>query len=158
MTWIFSQRSRDNLAGVHPDLVKVVERALELSPVDFAVTEGLRTEDRQRELVAVGASRTMTSRHLTGHAVDLAPVVGGRIRWDWPLFYPLAKAMQQAAEELGVRVTWGGVWDRDLTVLGDPKNAMIAYQGRERARNREPFCDGPHFQLDWYAYPVPEVA
>jgi len=123
----FSARSRTRLANVHPDLVRVVERALQLTEVDFAVTEGFRTEARQRELVAAGASRTMNSRHLTGHAVDLAPVIAGQIRWDWPPFHQLAAAMKQAAAELQVPIVWGGDW--------------------------RTFKDGPHFELDRKAYP-----
>jgi peptidoglycan L-alanyl-D-glutamate endopeptidase CwlK len=127
MTFNFSSRSESRLVGVHPDLVRVVRRALELSPVDFAVVEGLRTKKRQAELLKAGASRTLNSRHLTGHAVDLAPVIGGRIRWDWPPYYPLAKAMKAAAKELGVAIVWGGDW--------------------------RTFKDGPHFELDRKAYP-----
>ena len=127
MAFNFSKRSLKNLEGVRPELVKVVRRALEISQVDFTVIEGVRTLGRQRALVKGGASRTMRSRHLTGHAVDLAPYVNGNIRWDWPLFYPIAKAMKQAAKELNVKIRWGGDWKR--------------------------FRDGPHFQLQWKHYP-----
>lgn len=113
-------RSEKNLVGVHPDLVKVVRKAAELSEVEFIVTEGLRTLERQKELVAKGASQTLNSRHLTGHAVDLAAVVGTEVRWDWPLYDKLAVAMKQAAKELGIDIEWGGDWK---------------------------FRDGPHFQL-----------
>ena len=80
MTFSLSQKSISRLNGVHPNLVKVVKRAIEISQIDFCVTEGVRTEKRQKELVAAGASQTMKSRHLTGHAVDLAAMVGGGIR------------------------------------------------------------------------------
>lgn len=123
----FSTRSEKRLQGVHPNLVAVVRRALEIGPLDFSVVEGLRTEARQRQLVAQGASRTMNSRHLTGHAVDIAPFVGGQIRWDWPLFHQLAPAMKQAAQELNVPIIWGGDW--------------------------RTFKDGPHFELDRRIYP-----
>jgi len=122
-----SKRSEKRLIGVHPDLVRVVRRALELSPVDFAVVEGLRTKERQAELLAAGASTTMNSRHLTGHAVDLAPVIGGEIRWDWPPFHDIAAAMKKAAEELSVAIVWGGDW--------------------------RTFKDGPHFELNRASYP-----
>lgn len=117
-----SQRSIDRLNGVHPDLVSVVKLAIERSDVDFMVTEGLRTKERQRELVAAGASKTMNSRHITGHAVDLAAYVNG-IRWDWPLYEKIAKAMKQAAYELNIKIEWGGDW--------------------------KSFKDGPHFQIPW---------
>lgn len=123
----FSARSLRNLQGVHPDLVRVAERALELSPIDFTVIEGVRSLKRQKELFASGASWTLNSRHLTGHAIDVAPWVGG-IRWDWPLFYQLEKAFKAAAKELGVSITWGGDWKR--------------------------FRDGPHFELHRRQYPL----
>ena len=126
MTFTFSKRSLRNLRGVHPDLVRVVHRALELTPTDFLITEGVRTLERQLQLVASGASRTKNSRHLTGHAVDFAPIVAGKVRWDWPLFPPIAKAFKAAAAEKGVAIVWGGDWPR--------------------------FRDGPHIELDRNVY------
>lgn len=125
--FVLSARSVQRLSGLHADLVAVVHRALPLSPVDFMVLEGLRTRERQKELVASGASKTMRSRHLTGHAVDLGAIVGGRLRWDWPLYPRIADAMKAAALELNVALEWGGDWAG--------------------------FRDGPHFQLSWQAYP-----
>lgn len=127
MTFALGQRSLDRLNGVHPDLVKVVKRAIQLTPIDFTVTEGLRTVERQKQLLAAGASQTMKSRHITGHAVDLAALVDGEVRWDWPLYAKIAKAMKDAAAELGVAIEWGGDW--------------------------KSLKDGPHFQLTWKAYP-----
>lgn len=123
----FSQRSLNNLQGVHADLQKVAHRALELTRVDFVVIEGRRTPERQLQLFNQGATRTMNSRHLTGHAIDLAAWVDGTIRWDWPLYDQLAKAMKQAAGELGIPIVWGGDW--------------------------RSFRDGPHFELDRRNYP-----
>lgn len=119
-----SNRSLSKLQGVHPDLVACVRRAIEITTQDFTVIEGLRSVERQRHLVNTGASTTMNSRHLSGHAVDLAPYP---LAWDWPLFYPIADAMEQAADELGVDLEWGGNW--------------------------KSFPDGPHFQLSWRSYP-----
>lgn len=127
MGYVLGDKSLAKLQGVNPDLVKVVKRAIELTPVDFTVIEGLRTVERQRELVASGASTTMKSRHLDGHAVDIAPVVGGEVRWDWPLYRKIAPAMKQAAKEVGVPIEWGGDWIK--------------------------FKDGPHWQLPWKQYP-----
>lgn len=124
----FGARSLKNLEGVHPDLVKVAHRALEITTVDFMVTEGRRTIERQRQLLKAGATRTLKSRHLTGHAIDIAPVVDGEVRWDWPLFDVLAAAMTQAAKEHNVSIVWGGSW-----------------------RN---FRDGPHFELNRRVYPA----
>lgn len=126
-TFKLSQRSKDRLQGVHPDLVKVVERAIQLTTVDFAITEGLRTMARQNELLAKGATKTLKSRHLTGHAVDLVAWVGGEARWDWPLYYKIADAMKAAAKQLGIPLEWGGDW--------------------------RTFKDGPHFQLPFKEYP-----
>lgn len=126
--FILSIRSRMNLIGVHPDLQAVVRRALEITPVDFMVGEGLRNRTRQAQLVASGASRTMNSRHLTGHAVDLFAVVGKMIRWDWPLYEKIAPAMKQAAKEKAVDLTWAGDWPG--------------------------FRDGPHYELSWQQYPL----
>lgn len=123
-----SKRSIKNLNGVHKHLVAVVHLAIKITEVDFVVTEGLRTRERQADLVRSGASQTMNSRHLTGHAVDLAPLIEGEVRWDWPPFYDIAAAMKQAAAELEVPITWGGDW--------------------------ETFRDGPHFQLSWDEYPA----
>lgn len=118
-------RDMQRLSGVHPDLVRVISRAR--ASADFIVTEGLRTEARQRQLVAAGASQTMHSRHLTGHAVDVAALVDGVVRWDWPLYDRLALAVKRAAVVEEVAIVWGGDW---------PK-----------------FRDGPHFELDRRRYP-----
>lgn len=126
MTFALGAKSLARLEGVHPDLVRVVKRAIEITPIDFTVTEGLRTVDRQRALVAAGASQTMKSRHITGHAVDLAALVLGEVRWDWPLYAKLAGAMKAAAKEVAVPLEWGGDWKMK---------------------------DGPHFQLPWANYP-----
>ncbi len=122
MTRRFSQRSLDSLKGVHPDLVRVIANALQSSPVDFTVIEGLRTKERQAQLVAQGASRTMNSRHLHGLAVDLYPG-----SWDWAVFNKLGPAVERAAEQEQVPITWGGRWTT--------------------------FKDGPHFELPHALYP-----
>lgn len=127
MTFNLSSKSLGRLAGVHPRLLAVVKLAIQMTPVDFAVLEGVRTIERQRALFQAGASKTMRSRHLSGHAVDLGAIVDGQVRWDWPLYYQVAAAVKAAAEKLGVPIEWGGDW--------------------------ETFRDGPHFQLPWSEYP-----
>jgi peptidoglycan L-alanyl-D-glutamate endopeptidase CwlK len=124
----FGARSLRNLVGVHPDLVRVAHYSIEHSPIDFTVIEGLRTYERQRELVNKGASQTLQSRHLTGHAIDLAPWIGGTIDWNWEHFSILGPAVLAAAEAVAVPLEWGGNWTG--------------------------FRDGPHFQLPWKDYPV----
>lgn len=126
MSFRLSARSLSRLEGVHPHLVRVVKRAIELTPVDFTITEGLRTRERQLQLVAAGASQTKNSRHLTGHAVDVAALVGGEVRWDWPLYGRIAAAFKQAASEEGVDIVWGGDW--------------------------KTLRDGPHFELNRNVY------
>lgn len=104
----FGQISEHSLRGIHPDLVLIVRRALTLSTVDFRVIEGVRTSERQRQLVRNGSSKTLNSRHLTGHAVDLAPMVNNQIPWeDWSAFHLVAKAMKQAAKEMELPLQWG---------------------------------------------------
>ncbi|MFV3077419.1 M15 family metallopeptidase [Niveispirillum fermenti] len=153
--FILGRTSLSRLEGVHPDLVRVVKRAITVSAVDFSVVEGRRTVARQRELLAAGASRTMASRHITGHAVDLAPWVGGALRWDWPLVHRVAAAMRQAGRLEQVPLRWGGAWDVALTDTGDadPEAVSQAYADRRRAAGGRPFLDGPHFEL-----PVPAAA
>lgn len=127
MTFALSNKSRSRLAGVHPKLCAVVSLAITISDIDFCVLEGVRTIERQRELVASGASQTMRSRHLTGHAIDLGAMVGGEVRWDWPLYDQIALAVKEAARLTGTPIEWGGDW--------------------------ETFKDGPHWQLPWAEYP-----
>lgn len=146
-------RSETKLSGVRAELADVVRDAWALMPVDgvtFRVTEGLRTIERQRELVASGASRTMDSKHLTGHAVDLAAFVGPEPRWELNLYYRLALVMRNAAVARGIGVVWGGCW-RNLADLGGSEDAIAAavgaYGERSRLAGRRPFVDGPHFEL-----------
>lgn len=110
MTFKLSNRSLSRLVSVHPDLRAVIEKAIQITPVDFVVTEGIRSVDRQKELVAAGASKTMNSRHLTGHAVDLAALVGGKIVWNTAPYEAIAVAVRKAAADLDVKIQWGGDW------------------------------------------------
>lgn len=121
----------ERLSGLHPDLVRVVHRALELQ-AGLVVLEGLRTQERQRQLLRAKATTTLNSRHLTGHAVDLGVTVGGELRWDWPLYHHLADTVKAAARDERVPVEWGGDW--------------------------KSFKDGPHFQLPWGSYPMAGMA
>lgn len=123
-----SARVADNLVGVNIDLVAVMVFAMRVSPVEFTITEGVRSKARQRQLFDAGASKTMNSRHLTGHAVDVAAIVGGKVRWDFPLYDRIAVSVKEAAKYLGIPITWGGDW----TTLRD----------------------GPHFELPWDDYPI----
>lgn len=130
---MLTARDQQRLQGVHPDLIRVVTRAAQSSPLKFVVLEGLRTRDRQAELLAKGATRTMNSRHITGHAVDLAPLMDldgdgdAEISWRWAHYHELAKHIKAAALLEDVALEWGGDW----------KN----------------FVDGPHWQLPRHKYP-----
>lgn len=135
-------KSLERLKGVHPDIVRVVQRAIELTEIDFTVLEGVRTKARQAQLVRSGASKTMNSRHLTGHAVDIAPLVNGKVSWDFNYYYPLAKAMAQAATELGVPIRWGGAWTVISAKKGTPQEWVKAYRDKGGR-----FLDGPHFEI-----------
>lgn len=105
-----SQKSLNKLVGVDIKLINVVKRALELSPIDFRVLEGLRTLERQSMLVKAGKSQTMNSRHITGDAVDLGALIDGVINWEWKYYEQIAKAMKQASKELNIPIEWGGDW------------------------------------------------
>lgn len=153
MTYRLSSKSRARLKGVHPKLVAVVERAIVLTTQDFMVHDGVRTLERQRALVAAGASRTLNSRHLIradgyGHAVDLVPWIAGQPRWEWPPIYAVAQAVRQAAVEQGLRLTWGGVWDRRLADLpATAAGLKTAVQDYCRRHPGPDFIDGPHFEI-----------
>jgi len=127
MSFRLSSRSRARLVGVHPALIAVVEAAITRTALDFMITEGLRTAERQAALIKAGASRTTRSRHLTGHAVDVAALVEGQVRWDWPLYGRIAQAFKAAALDLKTPLIWGGDW--------------------------KTLRDGPHFELDRKVFP-----
>lgn len=148
---LLSQASRTKLDQINQQLALVVYMAAESCPLALTVVEGLRTERRQAELVRTGASRTMYSRHITGNAVDLAPVVDGEVRWDWPLFFTIAASIRAAAIKLCVPIRWGGVWDTPLSSLPETSDAIhdaqIEYVSRVKERGGRPFLDGPHFEI-----------
>ena len=216
MAFVLGERSKAELIGVEPGLVALVELAIQITPQDFSVHDGLRTIEQQREYVARGASRTMDSRHLKqddgyGHAVDLehistirghlmariaalgrrvaqrdavpsgkrrnassasrrategrvlfavgrvarrltkyalAPYINGRLRWEWPLIYPICRTVRAVALQHNLAIRWGGVWDRKLNdLVDDPVQEVAAYIERRRALGQSAFLDGPHYEL-----------
>lgn len=154
MTYELSPRSLDRLHGVHPDLVRVVMRAISTTTQDFAVQQGLRTLEEQKRNVAKGNSRTMKSRHLTGHAVDLVPWIDGALKWDWPAIYKIASAMRGAAIAENVPIRFGGVWDRRLNELpGDPAGIKLAVEAYAKRHPGSDLLDGPHYELPREVYP-----
>lgn len=149
MAFKLSNRSLDRLQGVDPDLVRVVEIAIQETKIDFGVIEGLRTEEKQRQLVESGASQTMKSKHLEGRAVDLMAYIGSRGSWELNVYDEIADAMKYGASEVGVPVRWGAAWhisdirDWDSTM----EDAMNDYIDTRRSQGRRPFIDAPHFEL-----------
>ena len=145
---ILGQVSLKNLFGVNPKLVKLVEAAIIISPIDFRVTEGLRTLSRQKHLVSIGASQTLDSRHLTGDAVDLVPWDGGP-RWEWPLIYRMAAHIRRIALNQDLAIRWGACWDvvNFTHTVKSPEELVQSYITRQKAKGRKAFLDGPHFEL-----------
>lgn len=149
MTFKLSQRSKDRLQGVDANLVAVVYHAITITKIDFGVTEGVRTVERQKELVESGASQTMKSKHIDGKAVDLMAYLGSRGSWELNLYDDIADAMKDAAKSLGVGLRWGAAWHiSDIREWdGTMEDAMNAYVDLRRSQGRRPFIDAPHFEL-----------
>ena len=154
MAFKLSTRSKNKLKGVHPDMVAVVERAIELTKVDFGVTYGVRSLAEQEKLVASGRSQTMKSKHLIqdsgySHAVDVVAYDGSDVVWEINVYDDICDAFKQAAIEKGVAVKWGAAWSEgDIrSYEGTAEDAMNAYIDLRRGQGRRPFIDGPHFEL-----------
>ena len=126
MTYTFSAKSLERLSGVHPDLQRVMSEAITNSPLDFGISEGLRTKERQQELFNTGKSQTMNSRHITGHAVDIAVFIDGKANWELRNYQIVADHIKAVAKLNDVPIVWGGDWVS--------------------------FVDGPHFELDRSKY------
>jgi peptidoglycan L-alanyl-D-glutamate endopeptidase CwlK len=166
MTYFLGEGSKDNLKGVDPKLVEMVEECIKITPVDFTILNngGLRTASMQMKLFKRGASkldgRNRKSKHQKqpsgfGEAVDLVPYVGSP-RWEWPLIYPIAGCMAWLSREMNVEIRWGGVWDKELDEyapksLSSPEQYADAIEKAVRAYTiRHPgpdFIDGPHYEM-----------
>lgn len=149
-----SNRSEGNLTGVHPKMIAVVERAIEITKIDFGITEGVRDLETQREYVKSGVSQTMNSKHLIqddgySHAVDMMAYVGSRGSWEMNLYDDIADAMKQAAQEYCISLKWGACWHIDNIVdyPGTMQEATEEYIKLRISQGRRPFIDGPHFEL-----------
>lgn len=153
MEFYLSAKSDGLLELAHPNIRRVVRRAIKKSKVDFKVAETLRTLDQQKQNVANGVSWTLDSKHLKqadgyAHAVDLWAIVNGSVSWAWPLYFRIAEAMQDASFDEGIPLIWGGCWDRKLATLGSNLEAASAeYVQRQTALKKRANLDGPHYQL-----------
>lgn len=117
-----SNISLEKMNGVNSKLVILMKEAIKNSPYDFKITEGLRTVERQKELVKTGKSKTMNSYHLKGKAVDIAVLIDNKVTWDFKYYKEVADCVKEVAKKLGYVITWGGDW--------------------------KTFKDGPHFQIE----------
>lgn len=146
----FGKLSKEKLKGVHPDLVKVMERAISISKQDFSITQGVRTKSEQTRLVAQGKSKTMNSKHLVqrdgySHAVDVVPFP---VSWDLEKFYVIADAVEKAAEQLNVKIRWGGAWTTFVNGIDDNEKELVQnYSANRRKLRQQAFIDAPHFEL-----------
>ena len=161
MAYRFGTRSRREMKGVHPSLIKVAFKALELTKIDFSVIDGVRTKIEQERMVQRGVSQTMNSKHLIqkdghGHAIDVVPYFNGKVRWEWPLIFEMAEAFFIAAEFYDVTLTWGGAWTErheefehnlDIDFHAASEFMQLRYIKKRKKENKRPFLDGPHFQL-----------
>tara|TARA_R110000764_G_scaffold2221_2_gene9508 strand:+ start:8655 stop:9107 length:453 start_codon:yes stop_codon:yes gene_type:complete len=144
-----SKRSLDRLNGVDERLEAVVRHAITATKIDFGVICGMRTLEEQRALVEKGASQTMKSKHLDGHAVDLMAYIGSRGSWELNLYDELGDAMAEGARAVDVPIRWGAAWTIPNIAQfdGTMEDAMNSYIDERRSQNRRPFIDGPHFEL-----------
>ena len=149
MAYKLSTKSQERLMGVEPELKEVVYEAIKVTKIDFGVIEGLRTEEKQKQLVESGASQTMKSKHLEGRAVDLMAYIGGRGSWELNVYDEIADAMKEAAVKVDVAVRWGAAWTvTDIREWeGTMEDAMNSYIDTRRSEGRRPFIDAPHFEL-----------
>ena len=149
MAYKLSTRSQERLMGIEPELKEVVYEAIKVTKIDFGVIEGLRTEEKQKQLVESGASQTMKSKHLEGRAVDLMAYIGGRGSWELNVYDEIADAMKEAAVKVDVAVRWGAAWTvTDIREWeGTMEDAMNSYIDTRRSQGRSPFIDAPHFEL-----------
>ena len=149
MAYKLSTKSQERLIGVEPELKEVVYEAIKVTKIDFGVIEGLRTEEKQKQLVESGASQTMKSKHLEGRAVDLMAYIGGRGSWELNVYDEIADAMKEAAIKVDVAVRWGAAWTvTDIREWeGTMEEAMNSYIDTRRGQGRRPFIDAPHFEL-----------
>ena len=137
----FSKKSRAMLEQVHPDLQKVMEEAIKI--IDFSITEGARTKEKQLEYYKAGKSKTLNSKHLHKYcaeygrnysmAIDLCPYpCDWNDRERFCLLAGIVLGITKILLDQGKikhRIRWGGDWSEN-NITKDEK-----------------FSDMPHFEL-----------
>jgi len=149
-----SKRSLGKLEGVHPDMVETVKLAITLTKIDFGITCGVRTLEKQKKLLAAGKSQTMKSKHLLqsdsySHAIDALAYVDGDVCWELNIYDEICDAMAAAAKVTGTSIKWGAAWSEgDIrSYESTAEKAMNNYIDLRKSQGRKFFLDGPHFEL-----------
>ena len=145
--FVLGKKSLDTLVGVDPKLLLVVNRAIQLTQVDFRVNEGVRTIARQKQLLKEGKTQTLKSKHIEGKAVDLVALVDNKVNWDASYYIQIAEAMRLAAIELNIPVRWGGCWLGDINNYGSSQVAIDTYKKVRKQQGKSVFLDLVHFEL-----------
>jgi len=147
MPFKLSERSLKKLEGVNPMLTRCVQDAILKTTVDFGVTEGLRSQERQQQLYDQKRSQTLKSKHIDGNAIDLVAYIGSEICWEIGVYDEIADAMKVSAKAIGLPLRWGAAWHKNLTDHeGTAEDLMNSYIDLRRSQNRRPFIDCPHFE------------
>lgn len=118
------------LRALDPVLAAIVRKAqASLPELRFVIGSGLRTREQQRQAVSWGWSRTRSTAHRSGRAVDLWPLDrDGHVVFEPGLQSRIAAAMKKAASDIGVRIRWGGHFrgyrheDRSHFELASPRS------------------------------------
>tara|TARA_R110000744_G_scaffold89973_3_gene174849 strand:- start:1074 stop:1475 length:402 start_codon:yes stop_codon:yes gene_type:complete len=108
----FGDRSKEKLEGVHEDLQTIMYEAIKLSPIDFGITEGMRSLERAEQLKAEGLSKVGSkSKHCRGLAVDIVCYNGGKVTWDLDFYEAVAQVVGEVCDIVDIKVRWGGSWE-----------------------------------------------
>ena len=123
----FGKRSKERLKGVDHRLIKVLDELIKI--MDVTIIEGLRSEERQKELLEKGATKVKYSRHMEGKAVDLAPYP---IDWEnRDGFHYMGGMIRGIAHQLGLKIRWGGDWNSDGDVKDNGFDDLVHIEIRD---------------------------
>lgn len=128
----FGKGSLEKLNTVHPDLKLVMQEVIKLTPIDFGITEGIRSLERAEQLKSDGLSKVGSkSKHCQGKAVDIVCYDNGKVTWDLDFYEAVAQVVGEVSELLDIPIRWGGSWQTGNFIL-----------------NRDmKFIDAVHFEL-----------